>query len=148
MKKAGGKASFSIGKGSTPTTPASTTAKSRVSKSTPKTPTPRRKRASTGGSALKKEKVVSDDEDDMEVDTPSKKPIVKKEDSAFAVEIESPKRERKQTVHLGMVDYPSDPVGDGEKVQGEGKEEASASDFVPDDSFDSGSIEAAHKVEG
>ena len=135
-------------KGSAPSTPASATAKGRVSKTTPKTPTPRRKRASTQGSSLKKEKPEAEDTDDVDVDTPSKKPVVKAE-PGFKVEIESPKRERKPAVYHGMVGYPSDPEDGGEvKVDDEGHGETSASDFVPDDSFDSGSVETGYRVEG
>lgn len=86
----------------------------------------------------------------MDVDTLSKKPasgsqpLVKQEpgedtaiaDAATAADAGrvTPKRARKATVHPDMVDYPSD--NDHEVV--DGLVETSASEFVPDESFETG----------
>lgn len=147
-------ANFTVakGNGSAATTPV----KQRPSKSMPgpKTPTSA-KRNRRQGSASKKESPEAEAEaeddvgnyGDMDIDTPSKKPtsvvqvVVKKEPGERSASADAnaspPKRARKPAVRSHMVGYTSDNEGQ-EEVDGQG--ETSASEFMPDDSFDSGAV--------
>lgn len=146
---------FGIGKGAN-TSATSTPVKARGPKSTgsgPKTPASG-KRKRTASKKKNGADAEAEDDDDMDFDTPSKKPtagvqglMIKAEPdedsiaaAADAAEDDSPKRVRKQASHPDMVGYPSGAEGleDSDEVYGQG--ETSASEFVPDDSFDSGNV--------
>ncbi|RMJ27896.1 hypothetical protein PHISP_01239 [Aspergillus sp. HF37] len=141
---------FSIGDGSAASTPV----KPRAPKSSTGLATPasgKRKRTQTPASKKMQQNDADTDAEgengsDMDVDTPSKKPasgaqmLVKQEPGEETTAIAgaatasdagsvTPKRDRKTTAHFNMVDYPSD---------NDGEVETSASEFVPDESFETG----------